>query len=77
MNSKWVKTHKIVNFPFNDFDPTSYLASVPQETILRHRHLKNKKHTASSNKLTNQPLNSSKEEEITEDGFNNLSLRFA
>lgn len=39
VNSKWVKTQKVVNFPFKDFDPTAYLASVPQETILRHRQL--------------------------------------
>ncbi|XP_066148846.1 ubiquitin carboxyl-terminal hydrolase 32 isoform X1 [Euwallacea fornicatus] len=38
-NSKWVKTQKVVNFPFKDFDPTAYLASVPQETILRHRQI--------------------------------------
>jgi len=28
-----------VHFPFDDFDPTPYLASVPQETILRHKEL--------------------------------------
>ncbi|XP_076255455.1 ubiquitin specific protease 32 isoform X3 [Rhynchophorus ferrugineus] len=39
VNNKWVKTQKAVNFPFKDFDPTAYLASVPQETILRHRQL--------------------------------------
>lgn len=39
MNSKWVKTQKVVNFPFKNFDPTAYLASIPQETILRHKHL--------------------------------------
>jgi ubiquitin carboxyl-terminal hydrolase 6/32 len=37
VNNKWVKSQKVVNFPFDDFDPTPYLASVPQETILRHR----------------------------------------
>lgn len=36
---KWVKTHKVVNFPFDGFDPTAYLAAVPQQTILRHRQL--------------------------------------
>lgn len=30
----------MVNFPFKDFDPTAYLASIPQETILRHQQLK-------------------------------------
>lgn len=34
-----MKTQKVVNFPYKDFDPTAYLASVPQETILRHRQL--------------------------------------
>jgi ubiquitin carboxyl-terminal hydrolase 6/32 len=43
VNSKWVKTQKVVNFPFKDFDPTAYLASVPQETILRHLHLREKR----------------------------------
>ncbi|KAJ8982581.1 hypothetical protein NQ317_005052 [Molorchus minor] len=42
VNSKWVKTQKVVNFPFKDFDPTAYLASVPQETILRHKQLQEK-----------------------------------
>ncbi|KAJ8711519.1 hypothetical protein PYW07_008761 [Mythimna separata] len=36
VNNKWIKSQKVVNFPFQDFDPTAYLASVPQETILRH-----------------------------------------
>ncbi|XP_017785154.1 PREDICTED: ubiquitin carboxyl-terminal hydrolase 32 isoform X2 [Nicrophorus vespilloides] len=39
-NNKWVKTQKAVNFPFKNFDPTSYLASVPQETIIRHIQIK-------------------------------------
>lgn len=39
VNNKWVKSLKTVNFPFDEFDPTPYLASVPQETILRHKEL--------------------------------------
>ncbi|XP_059047285.1 ubiquitin carboxyl-terminal hydrolase 32 [Achroia grisella] len=39
VNNKWIKSQKVVNFPFEDFDPTEYLASVPQETLLRHREL--------------------------------------
>lgn len=34
-----MKSQKVVNFPFKNFDPTPYLASVPQETILRHREI--------------------------------------
>lgn len=40
VNNKWVKSQKVVNFPYKNFDPTPYLASVPQETILRHKELK-------------------------------------
>lgn len=56
VNNKWVKSQKVVNFPFKDFDPTPYLASIPQETILRHKELleHEKAHTA-----TNGPLHSS------------------
>ncbi|CAG9791663.1 unnamed protein product [Diatraea saccharalis] len=39
VNNKWTKSQKVVNFPFEDFDPTEFLAAVPQETILRHREL--------------------------------------
>ncbi|KAL3270541.1 hypothetical protein HHI36_021079 [Cryptolaemus montrouzieri] len=39
VNNKWVKTQKVVNFSFKNFDPTAYLASIPQETIHRHRQL--------------------------------------
>lgn len=41
VNNKWIKSQKVVNFPFQDFDPTEYLASVPQETILRHMEIIN------------------------------------
>jgi ubiquitin carboxyl-terminal hydrolase 6/32 len=34
-----VKSQKVVNFPFDEFDPTAFLASIPQETILRHKEL--------------------------------------
>jgi len=39
VNGKWVKSQKVVNFPFKDFDPTAYLASVPKHTVVRHREL--------------------------------------
>ncbi|KAM3956800.1 LOW QUALITY PROTEIN: ubiquitin specific protease 32 [Aphomia sociella] len=41
VNNKWIKSQKVVNFPFEDFDPTEYLASVPQETLLRHMEINN------------------------------------
>lgn len=55
VNSKWVKTQKVVNFPFKDFDPTAYLASVPQETILRHRQLQEKKREELEKSVDSQP----------------------
>lgn len=39
MNGKWVKSQKVVNFPFRDFDPTAYLASVPKKTVIRHKEI--------------------------------------
>ncbi|XP_037292754.1 ubiquitin carboxyl-terminal hydrolase 32 isoform X2 [Manduca sexta] len=41
VNNKWIKSQKVVNFPFQDFDPTAYLASIPQETIRRHMRIHN------------------------------------
>lgn len=43
VNNKWVKSQKAVHFPFENFDPTPYLAAIPQETILRHRELREAK----------------------------------
>ncbi|XP_046684242.1 ubiquitin carboxyl-terminal hydrolase 32 isoform X2 [Homalodisca vitripennis] len=37
LNGKWVKSQKVVKFPLHNFEPTSYLASIPRETILRHK----------------------------------------
>ncbi|XP_037024901.1 ubiquitin carboxyl-terminal hydrolase 32 isoform X4 [Bradysia coprophila] len=48
VNNKWVKSQKVVNFPFKNFDPTPYLASVPQETILRHKELSEQHGTANA-----------------------------
>lgn len=53
VNSKWVKTQKVVDFPFDDFDPTAYLASVPQETILRHKKLKETEEVFEEKKVSN------------------------
>ncbi|KAL0267099.1 UNVERIFIED_CONTAM: hypothetical protein PYX00_009454 [Menopon gallinae] len=41
VNGKWVKSQKVVDFPVKGFDPTLYLASVPKETVLRHREISN------------------------------------
>lgn len=56
VNNKWVKSQKVVNFPFKDFDPTPYLASIPQETILRHKELLEHEKVQAA---ANGPLNSS------------------
>jgi len=54
VNGKWVKSQKVVHFPFDDFDPTPYLASVPQETILRHKELLELKNDAEMTMATNE-----------------------
>lgn len=40
VGGKWVKSQKVVNFPFDHFNPTSYLAAVPKQTVIRHHQLK-------------------------------------
>ncbi|KAH8405303.1 hypothetical protein KR222_004086 [Zaprionus bogoriensis] len=54
VNGKWVKSQKVVHFPFDDFDPTPYLASVPQETILRHKELLELKTDLPSNQVVSE-----------------------
>lgn len=54
VNGKWVKSQKVVHFPFDDFDPTPYLASVPQETILRHKELLEMKTDLSNNDIVSE-----------------------
>ena len=39
VNSRWIKSHKIVDFPLTSLDPTSYLAAVPAATLRRHHEL--------------------------------------
>uniref|UniRef100_A0A2R5LJ75 Ubiquitin carboxyl-terminal hydrolase 32 n=1 Tax=Ornithodoros turicata TaxID=34597 RepID=A0A2R5LJ75_9ACAR len=34
LNGKWVKSQKIVRFPFVDFDPTDYLSPVPRKAAM-------------------------------------------
>ena len=39
LNGRWLKSHKIVDFPVKDFDPSDYLAAVPCNTIQRYKEL--------------------------------------
>ena len=39
VNSRWIKSHKIVDFPLTQLDPTGYLAAVPAATLTRHKEL--------------------------------------
>lgn len=66
-----------MNFPFKDFDPTAYLASVPQETILRHKQLLEKRtnlqtelesscESSFDNKIVEENSDDTSNEEITE-----------
>ncbi|XP_063220318.1 ubiquitin carboxyl-terminal hydrolase 32 isoform X2 [Bacillus rossius redtenbacheri] len=36
LNGKWVKSRKVVNFPFCNFDPSAYLASVKKKSNATH-----------------------------------------
>jgi len=39
VNSRWIKSHKIVDFPLTGLDPTNYLAAVPAATLKRYKEL--------------------------------------
>jgi ubiquitin carboxyl-terminal hydrolase 6/32 len=39
LNGRWIKSHKIVDFPFHVLDPTDYLGAIPQQTLRRHKEL--------------------------------------
>jgi len=39
VNNRWIKSHKIVDFPLLSLDPTNYLAAVPAATLMRHKEL--------------------------------------
>uniref|UniRef100_A0A1B6CHY2 ubiquitinyl hydrolase 1 n=1 Tax=Clastoptera arizonana TaxID=38151 RepID=A0A1B6CHY2_9HEMI len=41
LNEKWIKSQKVVNFPYDDFDPTPYLASIPRDMIQKYNEIKN------------------------------------
>lgn len=65
VNNKWVKSQKVVNFPFKNFDPTPYLASVPQETILRHKEL-SEQHNGMNGQVNDKKCNMEIDDEIGE-----------
>lgn len=71
VNTKWVKTQKVVNFPFKDFDPTAYLASVPQHTILRHKQLQEQKKDELEHSIESQPEKIMEESEVDSSISNN------
>lgn len=67
-----MKTQKVVNFPFKNFDPTAYLASVPQETILRHKQLLEKRASYQQNELESSCECSFDNKIIEEDGTDTI-----
>ncbi|PSN41510.1 hypothetical protein C0J52_07225 [Blattella germanica] len=68
VNGKWVKSQKVVNFPFKDFDPTAYLASVPKHTVVRHRELERLR-VDECDEDTPPPLNGGQEAIIAPDSL--------
>ena len=54
VNGKWVKSHKIVQFPFKDFDPTNYL-------VPRNNNKRDAKHTLLSQTQHDSAKNSPSE----------------
>lgn len=39
VNNRWIKSHKIVDFPLTGLEPIDYLAAVPAATLARHKEL--------------------------------------
>jgi hypothetical protein len=74
VNGKWVKSQKVVNFPFKDFDPTAYLASVPKHTVVRHRELERLRLGESDGGFVclPTPLNGGQEAIIAPDGSSDV-----
>lgn len=60
-----------MNFPFKDFDPTAYLASVPQHTILRHKQLTEQKKEELEHSTESQPERITEESEVDSSCVNN------
>ncbi|XP_054279647.1 ubiquitin carboxyl-terminal hydrolase 32-like [Macrosteles quadrilineatus] len=52
VNGKWVKSQKVVKFPFENFEPTTYLASIPRETVIRHKASLDQKSSDDKSKAT-------------------------
>ena len=52
LNGRWIKSHKIVDFPVKNFDPTDYLAAVPCNTIQRYKELVEMGRTSSARVTT-------------------------
>jgi len=50
-NGRWVKSHKIVKFPFRDFDPTNYV--VPGSSHGNHHHDNHNNNTETDNNYSN------------------------
>lgn len=48
VGGKWVKSQKVVNFPYDHFNPTAYLAAVPKQTVIRHHQLIDEKSSRQS-----------------------------
>lgn len=71
MNGKWVKSHKVVRFPFFDFDASNYLASVPREAVLNFCHYNKVEETPANQQppLQNQS-STSNETEVTKSSVN-------
>ncbi len=48
LNGRWIKSHKIVDFPSLSLDLTDYLAAVPAATLQRYKSIKRKERVSFS-----------------------------
>ncbi|XP_050441466.1 ubiquitin carboxyl-terminal hydrolase 32 [Adelges cooleyi] len=73
LQGKWVKSHKVVKFPFNTFDPTDYLASVPKHTVLRSKELNDQSESSRGKYSENDDEHSTDSTVITDNGLLSVS----
>jgi len=55
VNNKWIKSHKIVDFPIADLDFTNFLAAVPAETLKRYKELNKRSSLLAAMSLKAEP----------------------
>jgi hypothetical protein len=76
LNGRWIKSHKIVDFPYHNLDPMEYLAAIPATTLRRHKTLAAMKPESppSLARMTSETIAEMCEPNSLEENFSNSHL---